>query len=279
MSGEIWTFEKMIGLRDRDLRGEGFFVAEGRLLVERTIASGVAVEAIFADEAASAEARALAAVSAGQGRFFPVRVCAAGELDKVAGFPFHRGMLALAKRPLIGRPATVSAIMPERGAASTLADSSPRVLVLPAITDPGNLGTLLRSALAFGYDDVWLGKESCDPFNRKALRASMGASLVLGLYEAGPEDLAAFGKLASLDGKRLPVFAAALEAEAVDADTLRGIGAHALVLGNEFSGIPDEWNAECTQTVQIPVSSGVDSLNVAIAGSILMYELGRRQPR
>lgn len=275
MSDEIGAFEKMIGLRDRDLRGEGFFVAEGRLLVERTIAAGFAVEAIFADVAAAEEAYALAgalpdiADSSGASARIPVKVCDAGELDKVAGFPFHRGMLALARRPAGARVA----------AATPLANSCPRVLVLPAIADPGNLGTLLRSALAFGYEDVWIGKESCDPFNRKALRASMGAGLVLGLYEAGPEDLACFGNLAGPDGKRLSVLAAALEDAAVDAGALHGIASHALVLGNEFSGIPDDWRSACTQAVQIPVSAGVDSLNVAIAGSILMYELGRRQPR
>jgi tRNA G18 (ribose-2'-O)-methylase SpoU len=274
MSGLIGDYEKMIGLRDRDLRGEGFFVAEGRLLVERTIAGGFAVEAVFADAAAEGEARALAARYAGPGSSIPVFVCDAGELDRVAGFPFHRGMMALARRPDFMRRADASAVF-----ASSLADQSPRILLLPSITDPGNLGTLLRSALAFSYDAVWIGKESCDPFNRKALRASMGAALALDLREAEPDDLADITRQATENGRIFPVLAAALEEGAVDAEALRGIDAHALVLGNEFSGIPEVWRKVCTQVVRIPVSPEVDSLNVAIAGSILMYELGRRSPR
>ena len=273
MSGEITDFEKMIGLRDRDLRGEGFFVAEGRLLVARTIAAGFRVEVVFADEAAAEEARALAAAEPSGGltnRSIPVRVCDAGELDRVAGFPFHRGMLALARRPECLR-------RPDSGPvfAARLADQFPCILVLPSITDPGNLGTLIRSALAFGYNAVWIGKESCDPFNRKALRASMGAALALDLREAEPEDLVT---LTDATGSFVPALAAALEEGAVDSGELRGIGAHALVLGNEFSGIPEAWRTVCKKAVRIPVSPDVDSLNVAIAGSILMYELGRRSP-
>jgi tRNA G18 (ribose-2'-O)-methylase SpoU len=265
MSNQIEDYEKMIGLRDRDLRSEGFFMAEGRLLVERTITAGFTVEVVFADAAAGDEARALAAEAAEKGRSIPVRVCEAGELDRVAGFPFHRGMMALARRPDRMR--------------SPAADRHSRILVLPSITDPGNLGTLLRSALAFSYDTVWLGKESCDPFNRKALRASMGAALTLDLREAEPGDLAVIVRCAVENGATFPALAAALEEGAVDAEALRGIGAHALLLGNEFSGIPAVWRKVCTQAVRIPVSPEVDSLNVAIAGSILMYELGRRSPR
>jgi len=256
-------------------------VAEGRLLVERTIAAGFRVEGVFADAAAAEEARELvaaAACDAAGDRRITVRVCSALELDRVAGFPFHRGMLALARRPDCSRRPDIAALFTPEPIVP-LAAQSPRILVLPSITDPGNLGTLLRSALAFAYDGVWIGKESCDPFNRKALRASMGASLALDLREAEPDDLADLVRVADAKGMSVPALAAALEEGAADSGELRGIGAHALVLGNEFSGISEVWRKVCTQAVRIPVSPDVDSLNVAIAGSILMYELGRLSPR
>lgn len=256
---------EIIGLRDRDLRREGLFVAEGRLLVERTLASGLTVTGICADAAAAAEAEALAASSGGT---VSVHVCESAELDRIAGFPFHRGLFAVARRPVLrspfmdGSPGT----FPSQARAA-----SSRILVLPAITDPGNLGTLLRSALAFGYGEVWLGNESCDPFNRKALRASMGAALSLDLRMAESADLG------TLRGGEMKILAAAMEEGAIVAGNYACKG-HALVLGNEFNGIGEAWRRECDEAILIPVGAEVDSLNVAIAGSILMWELTRQAP-
>jgi tRNA G18 (ribose-2'-O)-methylase SpoU len=254
-------FTQLIGLRDRDLRLEGLFVAEGRLLVERALSSCCEVIGIYADESASDEALSIAASRA------PVAVCSGVELNRVAGFPFHRGMLALVKRPVIRSAGAIF----EKLTGSFFPPNF-KALVLPSITDPGNLGTLLRSALAFDYRTVFIGERSCDPFNRKALRASMGASLILDLRESKAEDL---------DGLRtrgVSVLAAAMEDSASIAgfETDRKFGAHALVLGNEYSGIDSDWRSKCSLAIQIPVSDAVDSLNVAVAGSILMWELNRR---
>jgi tRNA G18 (ribose-2'-O)-methylase SpoU len=246
----------LAGLRDRDLRSEGLFVAEGRLLVERSVSSGLDVLSLYADEAAAPEAEALSAKNSPIRPPIPLFLLSSADMDRVAGFAFHRGMFAVVRRPEIP---SAGGIAPGR-----------RVLVLPAIVDPGNLGTLIRSALAFGYRDVWLGPASCDPFNRKALRASMGAALSLGLRMAEPDMLAAGN----------PALAAAMEEDAFVsgspalAEFLSASGgAHSLVLGNEHDGIPAEWRAGCACAVRIPVAEGVDSLNVAVAGSILMREL------
>ena len=249
------SFESLVNLREKDLRSEGLFLAEGRLLVERSVHSSCEVLGIAADAAAAEEAHVLAAGN------IPVTVFGKEKMDNFAGFAFHRGMLALVRRPHV-LPAERS--FPLRG----------NVLVLPAITDPGNLGTLLRSALAFKFDTIYTGMQSCDLFNRKTLRSSMGAALVISLYSASPEDLV------SLAGEGLPILAAAMEEDAYDAwsDASRYANqSHiALVLGNEHDGIPAEWRKKCTESIQIPVSPAVDSLNVAIAGSILMWQLSRQ---
>lgn len=271
MDGIPEDLSRFLGMRDRDLRAEGLFVAEGRLLVERALAAGISVLAIAADGAASGEAIALS------GGMVPVYPCDGKTLDAVAGFPFHRGMLAIARRPRLVR------------AGETDTPSGP-ILILPEITDPGNLGTLLRSCLAFGFRSAWLGARSCDPWNRKCLRASMGASFTLPLLDAESGDL---DRLAEAD---FAVFAAAMEAGALVAGR-DGIGAGivrdgarsalerridegriALVLGNEHDGIPPEWRNGCVQAIRIPVSAGVDSLNVAVAGSLLMRDLSPLTP-
>ncbi len=253
----------LVRLRDRDLRSEGLFVAEGRLLVARAIESGLELLCVVADPASADEARALC------GDRIPFRFCLPGELDEIAGFPFHRGMLAVARRPDLPR-------------VSPPIDGP--VLILPEITDPGNLGTLLRSALAFGFRSAWIGPRSCDPWNRKCLRASMGAAFSLPLYAAESGDCA----LLSNDG--FSVLACALEAgalesgpQALSADPILAKrvsgGQVALVLGNEHDGTPPEWRRQCVAAVMVPVSDSVDSLNVAIAGSILMRDFSPRAPR
>jgi len=250
---------RMIGLRDRDLRNEGLFVAEGRLLVERAIASSCSVIGICADAAAAEEATFLCAEK------IPLTICSSDELDRIAGFPFHRGMFALAERPSLPHASTAFPSLDAQ------AHSIQKILVLPAITDPGNLGALFRSALAFSYDLVCIGSQSCDLFNRKALRSSMGAILSIPVCTAFPEDLDL------IKDREISILAAAMEENAVIAGKNIAWGnSHALVLGNEYDGIPTAWRERCSFAVRIPVSSEVDSLNVAIAGSILMWELSRQ---
>ncbi len=302
------------GFRDRDLRAEGLFATEGHLLTERAITAGIRFEGIWAEPSSARKAAELSVLAAGsvpaasagdavESSPIPVTILDPPDLDRLAGFPFHRGLLALARRPALERatPAfagSLCAAEMSAGSGPGAIPSAPRrVLCLPESADPGNLGTLLRSALAFGFTDVLLGERSCDPFNRKALRASMGAAFRLRLFEADPSALS----LCAANG--IPVYAAALEDGAVavgspigalsgapsgafdvalgggirpDAALQRRSGSFVLVLGNEYSGIPADWRLMCSKALMIPVGPDVDSLNVAIAGSILMWELSCR---
>lgn len=304
------------GFRDRDLRAEGLFATEGHLLTERAIAAGIRFEGIWAEPSSARKAAELSVLAASsvpagsdeaadavESSPIPVTILDPPDLDRLAGFPFHRGLLALARRPAIERatPAFAARLWAADLSAGSIPAAIPsaprRVLCLPESADPGNLGTLLRSALAFGFTDVLLGERSCDPFNRKALRASMGAAFRLRLFEADPSALS----LCAANG--IPVYAAALEDGAVavgspigalsgapsgafdvalgggirpDAALQRRSGSFVLVLGNEYSGIPADWRLMCSKALMIPVGPDVDSLNVAIAGSILMWELSCR---
>lgn len=132
-----------------------------------------------------------------------------------------------------------------------------RILVLDRVADPGNLGTLLRTALALGWEGAWLMPGTCDPFNDKALRAARGATFRLPLAPQTADGLKAWG------GK---VLVADLEGEAADRVALNE--PIALVLSHEGQGA----NRTLGTPVSIPIRN-IESLNVSAAGAILLYLL------
>ena len=146
--------------------------------------------------------------------------------------------------------------------------SCEHILYLDAISDPGNLGTILRTALAFGYFDVILSPNSVSAYNEKALSASQGAIFGLNILNG---DLTT---LADLKTKGYQIIATALK-KSVPLDVVNVQKKHVVVLGNEARGISEEALslADCAVRIEI---SGIDSLNVAVAGGIVLYELTRK---
>lgn len=138
------------------------------------------------------------------------------------------------------------------------------LLAFDAVSDPGNLGTLLRTALAFNWGGIIFLPGCCDPFNPKVLRASKGALFSLPYRRLSHEDFKKFA-----DEQRLAVYAADLEG--ADAATLQG-NTHVLVLGNEGKGLSQEISTWASK-VTLPMSGKMESLNVSVAGGILMYLL------
>jgi len=142
-----------------------------------------------------------------------------------------------------------------------------RLIVLEGVADPGNLGALLRSALAFGWEGLFLLEGCCDLYNDKALRAARGATFRLPARRGGWEELKRLVK-----ENRLPLYAADLRGEGPEEVAKNGI---ALLFGNEARGVSPEAREACRR-VALPMREGVESLNVAVAGGILMYLLGKR---
>lgn len=140
------------------------------------------------------------------------------------------------------------------------------LLILDGISDPGNLGTLLRTALALGWDGVFLTEGSADPFNEKALRAAKGATFKLPLKSGSRQELNTL-----LHTKPFTLLAA--HAQGKDLKKWQPSScALALILGNESHGVHPELK-ERSEMIAIPMSSLMESLNVATAGAILMYAL------
>jgi tRNA G18 (ribose-2'-O)-methylase SpoU len=241
-------------LRDRALRGENLFIAEGDLVVRRLLESEYEVESLFvSDEQAERFAAADIAMR--------VYVADRKLMVDIVGFPFHRGVMAIGRRR---PPVAIESVMNDLEANARLT-----FLVCPETAQAENLGMVFRSAAAFGVDAVLLGPKTCDPLCRRALRVSMGGSLCLPLVRS--ENLAEdLRTLRSRWGMRIAAAVLADDAELLpEVDWPPRVG---LMLGNEFDGLSDEWLALCDQKITIPMAPGSDSLNLGVAASVFIYE-------
>ncbi|MDU6361244.1 MAG: RNA methyltransferase [Clostridiales bacterium] len=146
-------------------------------------------------------------------------------------------------------------------------------LMLENLQDPGNLGTIIRSAYGFGVDAIFLTKGCVDLYSPKTVRSTMGASLhVPVITDKSLEDYMAWAK-----GHGLTCFTTALDdtaKEVAKADLTKGL---MLVIGNEGNGVSGEAIAKADQNVYIPMPGGLESLNASIAASICMYEVMRQR--
>lgn len=249
-------FSDLPGARSR-LKAQGLFVAEGRHLWDKLIGLGKSPVAVACVPALGDEMTKTAA-----GRW-PVLVLPEPELGQLAGFPFHRGIMAVFPRP---EPLTLNGLkgyLPE----------SFLLAVCPRISDESNLGAIIRSAAALGAAGVVTGAGSADPYSRKALRASMGSSFTIPIFENAEAKV--LGEFLKSTGCVL--FGADLAESAVVLDEIQLAPKVALVLGHETDGIPSDWKQACSGFVKIPMHYGTDSLNVAVSAGILMYEMLRKQ--
>jgi TrmH family RNA methyltransferase len=139
------------------------------------------------------------------------------------------------------------------------------LLICDRVSDPGNLGTLLRTALSFNFDAVFLLKGCVDPFNDKSLRAAKGAIFHLPLLLGDWEDLLMLQKQ-----YHLHLYQADIEGLSLLDQTI--VSPFGLILGNESHGTSEKAKEHAT-SISIPISSSMDSLNVAIAGGVLMFNM------
>ena len=244
----------------RALADRGLFVAEGRLVVARLLTMPrFPIRSILLSEPALISLRA--ALDA-HPPAAPIYVIDQAAMNALVGFNIHRGCLALAARPAVGTPSL------------DLLRSARRIVVLERVSNPDNVGGIFRSAAALGADLVVLGPDCGDPLYRKAVRTSMGAVLSVPFVTAAtwPEALR--------DLREAGVTVVALS-PAPDAVPIREVtppaGAIALLLGHEGEGLTTDAIRESSVRARIPMTSGVDSLNVAAAASIAMYELWTRR--
>lgn len=145
--------------------------------------------------------------------------------------------------------------------------SSKRIIYLDDINDPGNLGTILRTAVAFGYNDVILSKNCVSPYNDKALSASQGAIFVLNLLEMNGE------QLIKMREKGFKLIATSL-GDSLDLRSFTPREPYVIIFGNESRGVNSKLLKASDYRLRIAIS-GIDSLNVAVATGIILYELNK----
>ena len=239
-------------------RFSGRFIAESRPLVQRLLASPLAVESVLIDEKFLEEAILWIPETAS------VLVVRSDAIEELVGFHFHRGYLACGIRP-------AKRTWPEPRPVSELTHTEIQLpwtgAYLIGVQDPENMGSILRSCAAFGIQDVLIGPECVDPFARRVLRVSMGNAFKLNLFEA----MAPIETLAAMHALNIQTAGACLNDNSVELSQWQRPSRVAVLLGNEAHGLPRDVLDRVTQRVKISMDLGTDSLNVSVAAGIFLH--------
>jgi tRNA G18 (ribose-2'-O)-methylase SpoU len=226
-------------------------VVEGEIAVQRLIACGWPITGVACTQAKASTL----------GLSHPLiefHILTPQALSDLVGFAFHRGVVACGPMPTLD-------VMP------TLTPTQPRTIVVAeSLADPRNIGAVIRNARALGADLLVTDPRAAHPLSRQAIRAAMGHNFALPLWRADPR--AALRHLRqALPG--LQVVAASASPEAAPVHAHRW-GTHvALLVGHEGNGLSDELLSEADAHVTIPMTHGVDSLNVAAATAIMLHSI------
>ncbi len=239
----------------RSLEAEhGLFIAEGEKVIRRAIAAGYPVRSLLvADDKLATIADVAARCRA------PLYVLPAAAVQELTGYRVHRGALASMRR------------LPLPPFADVLA-AARRVVVLEDIVDHANVGAVFRCAAALGFDAVLLSPRCADPLYRRAVKVSMGAVFSVPYSRAGDWR----GVVDSLKQHGFRVLAMTPDPSATPIGEVPASPKLAVMIGSEGDGLSARWIAEADQRVRIPMSRGVDSLNVAAAAAIACYLLAAR---
>lgn len=262
-------YKELEALNSRKNREKtGLFLVEGYHLVREAIRSGLRVRTVYGDESLLEDGREAGRTLErflGEHGTDGIRTCLlAGPLfAKLAGTETPQGILATVEKP----PGEGSA----EEVAGTLNDGK-RILVLDRIQDPGNLGTLIRTADAAGFDAVMLVRGSADPYAPKVIRATQGSlfRMKFGFTEGAEETLRVLKK----SGKTVLVSALRNAESAYGVPMKRDF---ALVIGNEGAGVSEAFLTGADRIVTIPMEGKTESLNAGIAGAVLLFESVRQR--
>ena len=242
---------------------KGMLIAESPKVIQRALDGGCVPVSLLVERGHCNEEAQAAIARCGD---VPVYTASMDILTKLTGFQLTRGMLCAMLRP-------------KQPAVEEILSSSRRVAVLENVMNPTNVGAIFRSAAALNMDAVLVTPTCCDPLYRRAARVSMGTVFQIPWTRIGsvPADWPGPGlrRLRQL-GFRTAAMALSDDSVSVDDPRLMGEEKLAIVLGTEGDGLARSTIAGCDYTVRIPMSHGVDSLNVAAASAVAFWELRAR---
>lgn len=244
-------------LLNRENPAQGIFIAESPLVIGRALDAGYRPISALLEKGDRAGLALLARCGD-----LPAFVAERAVLQQLTGFPMTRGVLCAMARPPLPM-------------AEALCQTARRVAILEEVVNPTNIGAIFRSAAALGIEAVLLSEGCCDPLYRRAIRVSMGTVFqVPWTFLRGGADW----PTQTLPWLRRMGFQTA--AMALRPDSMRiydrrltDIARLAIVLGTEGAGLRPQTVAACDYCVQIPMTNGVDSLNVAAASAVAFYQL------
>ena len=238
--------------RKKGREESGLFVVEGERAVVDALAAGVQPDAIVVREGFVPDAEQLTAVLA-RDELDIVRVLDVALFDALTDTVHPQGVLAILPMPA-----------PQR-----LAETATLVVLLDGIRDPGNMGTLIRSSAAAGADAILVGDGSVDVYNPKVIRAAMGSHFRIPILPAGsigPERYQSIAVRAIADANGDVAYDEADWSEPL-----------LLIVGSEADGPGLESLELANRVVSIPMAAGVESLNAAVAGSVILFEISRQR--
>ena len=243
---------------------KGMFIAESPRVIERALDAGYRpVSCLVEKRHIEGEAKEIIR-RCGEIGNVPVYTAEFDVLTQITGFKLTRGMLCAMRRPPL----------PE---VRQICEGSRRIAILENVVNPTNVGAIFRSAAALGIDAVLLTYDSSDPLYRRAVRVSMGTVFQIPWTffekDAWPEK--GIRLLREL-GFRTAAMALRDDSVSIDNPQLLAEEKLAVILGAEGDGLAFSTIADCDYTVRIPMSRGVDSLNVAAASAVAFWELGRK---
>lgn len=244
-------------LKDKKYRRKyGAFLADGIKLFYELCDAGCIIDTVWVNE--EAKERILPLIEAREkslGREFSVRIAAASAFSKLTDENGSEGIVCEA--PFLSRHGTGKAVL----------SNGERAVMLASLRDPGNLGTVARSALAFGITRLIMTSDCTDIYSQKTLRAAMGAIFKLDITVVS--DGVAAVKEIQASGRR--VLAAELRPAAVSLLDIGATRGDVFIIGNEGYGIPEEISREADKSVFIPINKNSESLNAAAAAAVLMW--------
>lgn len=256
-------------LLDRDVREiTRRFRFDGIKLFLEAADAGVEIENLFIKESESD--KIIAAVEgafAGKEKKITGRVLVTSDFvfDKITGEKGAQGIVCTASytaglHTRVNKEESGNFCIPEK-----------KIMALSSVRDPGNIGTLIRSASAFGTDALLLSSDCADIYSPKTVRASMGAIFRQRIYIA--DDLAAL--LAHLEKSGRRILAAEPDSSALSLTDIGLSASDCIVIGNEGHGIAKDVLEVCDGSVFIPISSSTESLNASVAGAVCMWEMSK----
>ena len=240
---------------------KGMFIAESPRVIERALDAGcVPVSFLSEDRHIEKEAKEILE-RCGE---IPAYVASFDVLTQLTGYKLTRGMLCAMYRPRLRTPEEVC-------------QGARRIAVLESVVNPTNVGAIFRSAAALNMDGILLTSDCSDPLYRRSLRVSMGTAFQIPWTYFDKQITGPMEGQAFLKEQGFQTVAMALRDDTVNIDDP---GLHkeeklAIVLGTEGEGLTSQTIASCDYTVKIPMSHGVDSLNVAAASAVAFWELGK----